>query len=50
MYDALASMFSVRALMVTEVEPVDPETEIEEYGGNSINDPNPSGNPDEDDN
>jgi len=50
MYDALASMFSVRALMVSEVEPVDPETDIEEYGGNSINDPNPSGNPDEDDN
>jgi hypothetical protein len=29
--------------------PVDPENPVdEEYGGNSINDPNPSGNPDED--
>ncbi len=39
-------------LDVTEPEPdLDVATEeevVEEYGGNSINDPNPSGNPDED--
>lgn len=47
MYDSIISMFGVRTARVREtVEPVDPE---EEYGGNSINDPNPSGNPDEDD-
>ena len=48
MYDALVAAFGTRMLTVFEdVEPSDPETE---YGGDSINDPNPSGNPDEDDN
>lgn len=40
--------------MLVWLETVQPEAEAEVleeevYGGNSINDPNPSGNPDEDD-
>jgi hypothetical protein len=46
MYDAIASLFGVQTLWTATMEPEEPE---EEYGGNSINDPNPSGNPDEDD-
>ena len=52
MYDALVSTFGVRVLWATETpQPTDPDNPVEgeeEYGGNSINDPNPSGNPDED--
>jgi hypothetical protein len=44
-YDALVSIFRVRALSATAVEPAESETEVK-YGGNSINDTNPSGNPD----
>ena len=49
MYEPLALMFGARVHWT--VEPEDPENPVEgeeEYGGNSINDPNPSGNPDED--
>ncbi|MFN0070978.1 MAG: hypothetical protein ACKVVP_05750 [Chloroflexota bacterium] len=49
MYEALVATFGVRTLRSNEMEPAEPETDGgEEYGGNSINDPNPSGNPDED--
>ena len=42
---------AMRRWLETIIEP-EAETEVleeEVYGGNSINDPNPSGNPDEDD-
>jgi hypothetical protein len=50
MYEPLAFMFGARVHWT--MEPENPESPTlddgEEYGGNSINDPNPSGNPDED--
>ena len=52
MHDALVSIFRLRTLTVAVMDPEDPEGDGDlgiEYGGGSINDPNPSGNPGEDD-
>jgi hypothetical protein len=48
MYEPLALIFGARVHWEIE-DPENPQVgDEEEYGGNSINDPNPSGNPDED--